>query len=762
MDHLLLIHGFETRCTTLDLRDILLKLLEHKNVEKLWLDPYRENRAVAMFKENLDLSELSRLTADELLGEIIQPTNKIFIRSFGTLKFGVKNKLEMMFKKYIYQYKDLNDDCFEVFFQGGWETVLAVCGKEWRNGEQKLTVLPYFDCFQEPFDEQTERLSNNMKFNCKVVESEVASTESSAWIQNHPTQNTESTDISVDIQQLTLQDETVETFEKSTLIHYEQSIIPWILKILNFEKALKETKFPSKVEIRPTDVTIAGSASLVKKMRQILLEKNFKMTFDHYHEMLFSDAKVLSQLKKIVDDFCYHIVIIGSDDPKMLIEDRIGQLVILPILVRKLVMRLKTYLFTNNLNFDNLVRDVNSNFKSFHILAEGEKLILFAFQGYNKDDLDNVNNLVLSLNPCSIEDTQCSSVNIDNENEQSEQVKNYYFHCESPLLAYIRKFLKDEIVSMKNLDASKRACITLGQHGIKINNSSDKVFKTIEKHLHDILSKIYDKEFRVTFPGLISFLNTEMGHQLQQLISQKYQCQFEFPQMKIEASELRDQLYELQDTYCATEYNKAVLIKTAKCTGLNVHLVQGDVMEINQDMTVEFVSSNDVEECIISTHKKTRNVTILLPKWKIPVETPVQAFSKTIRESLKKCVILMFQQAVTAQCYKIGISTTLMHDSKYPFPLDAMAEIIIDHSMILKAKSNEAQLAGILKTFDLFICESVNENVFKEFMYYLNKKGFHIEQQIEKCLAGFFHSATSGCMEVTCLEMLPWTSYSAV
>lgn len=99
----------------------------------------------------------------------------------------------------------------------------------------------------------------------------------------------------------------------------------------------------------------------------------------------------------------------------------------------------------------------------------------------------------------------------------------------------------------------------------------------------------------------------------------------------------------------------------------------------------------------------------------------------------------MFQQVVTAQCFKIGISTTLMHDSKYAFPLDTVAEIIIDHSMILKARSNEAQFAGIMKTFDLFICESVNENVFKEFMYYLNKKGFLIEQHDEKRLADFFH-----------------------
>lgn len=255
-------------------------------------------------------------------------------------------------------------------------------------------------------------------------------------------------------------------------------------------------------------------------------------------------------------------------------------------------MKTKIYLFTNNSNFDNLVRDVNLNFKLFHILAEKDKLILFALLGYNKDDLDNVNNLVLSQNPCSVKDVQYHSANFDNEIE-NEQVKNYYFACESPLMAYIRKFVKDEIVSLQKLDVSKKTYVTLGQHGIKINTSSDKVFKSIEKHLQEIMNKIYDKEFRVIIPGLKAFLNTEMGHQILQLISQKYQCHIEFPQMKIDSSELGDHPYALNDTNSSIECNKAVLIKTAKCTGMNVHLVQGDLIEINQDVTVELVSSND-------------------------------------------------------------------------------------------------------------------------------------------------------------------------
>lgn len=168
---------------------------------------------------------------------------------------------------------------------------MSICEKEWKIGVVKLTVLPYFDCFQEPFEDQTVRLSHyNMKSMYEFVESEVASTsqsyngqisiepnDSSAGQQDHHTQDTESTDVSEDISKLTIQDTNKETYEKSAIIHYEQRIIPLILKILNIENALKETKFPSKVEVTSTFIDIEGSAFFVKKIHQTLSEKTFKV-----------------------------------------------------------------------------------------------------------------------------------------------------------------------------------------------------------------------------------------------------------------------------------------------------------------------------------------------------------------------------------------------------------------------------------------------------------------------------------------------------
>lgn len=55
MENLLLIHGIATGMKTSDLSAVLSMLFKDKNIEKLWLDPYRENRAVAMFKEKLGM-----------------------------------------------------------------------------------------------------------------------------------------------------------------------------------------------------------------------------------------------------------------------------------------------------------------------------------------------------------------------------------------------------------------------------------------------------------------------------------------------------------------------------------------------------------------------------------------------------------------------------------------------------------------------------------------------------------------------------------
>lgn len=95
-------------------------------------------------------------------------------------------------------------------------------------------------------------------------------------------------------------------------------------------------------------------------------------------------------------------------------------------------------------------------------------------------------------------------------------------------------------------------------------------------------------------------------------------------------------------------------------------------------------------ECSISTQgssKHCAHYTISLPNWKVPKGEGVQEFYKTLREDLNENVNIMFQQAAKISCNKIGISTSQIHDSKYPFPLDVIAEAVVGHSVIFKHRT---------------------------------------------------------------------------
>lgn len=51
----MLIHGFSLGCTAQDLQKIITELFPDKKIQNLWIDPYREHRAVALFEKKLGI-----------------------------------------------------------------------------------------------------------------------------------------------------------------------------------------------------------------------------------------------------------------------------------------------------------------------------------------------------------------------------------------------------------------------------------------------------------------------------------------------------------------------------------------------------------------------------------------------------------------------------------------------------------------------------------------------------------------------------------
>lgn len=175
------------------------------------------------------------------------------------------------------------------------EAVMAVCDIKWISEGKTLTVIPYFDCFQEPFEEQCHRLQQ-VKYNPKSIESEVESTlqHSEVLFTNDSglvsIQDNEPNNIISRIDNLTLQDTSLQDTEEeiakdsdttTTVIYYEERIIPLIINKLNFEKVLQQTNLLSSVQISETDITIVGSAPFLKKIWRPLLQKNFQVQLSY-------------------------------------------------------------------------------------------------------------------------------------------------------------------------------------------------------------------------------------------------------------------------------------------------------------------------------------------------------------------------------------------------------------------------------------------------------------------------------------------------
>ncbi|CAL1546546.1 unnamed protein product, partial [Lymnaea stagnalis] len=102
MSKFVLIDNLPSGTTAQGLAKYLQKKLETKNVGKIWLDPFLEPRAVAMFKKEVDQVEIKHLQEkDTIFGDIqlklIPATHSIFVRTYGSVSKSPKMMLFEMF-----------------------------------------------------------------------------------------------------------------------------------------------------------------------------------------------------------------------------------------------------------------------------------------------------------------------------------------------------------------------------------------------------------------------------------------------------------------------------------------------------------------------------------------------------------------------------------------------------------------------------------------------------------------------------------------
>uniref|UniRef100_A0A2C9M131 Macro domain-containing protein n=1 Tax=Biomphalaria glabrata TaxID=6526 RepID=A0A2C9M131_BIOGL len=274
MEQLMLIIGFEQEIKISKLKELAKNYFEGNELLMIWRDPYSEPRAVLMFQEPLDIESSRKSHYKALKDEnyfvcVEKPTSCIFIRTYKASKYGLIDKLILLFMKTLHtsviDKVQLEDSCFKIEFKDGWDAVLKACNRNWKINETELTVLPFFESFQESFDDQWPRLEleinklNETLFSHDDLETPVNYTEMVEAVSGE--HDTSSVD--------------------NTLIIFTNELMPEIIDKLNIKDALKSHKYEfmihndEKVEISGE---ISGAKNKLRSIQQVIYEEDQQVT----------------------------------------------------------------------------------------------------------------------------------------------------------------------------------------------------------------------------------------------------------------------------------------------------------------------------------------------------------------------------------------------------------------------------------------------------------------------------------------------------
>ncbi|CAL1546550.1 unnamed protein product [Lymnaea stagnalis] len=299
MGKLILITGYPCATTVLELVEFLREIFRDEKLQNVWFDPYREPQAVAMFMQEIDETRLFQLTQHNgiefqdhfLTIKSAEPTQSVFVRTFGAMQQAPTDKLGILFKKKlrpIQNIQQLDDDCFEITFTDGWDAVLEVCGKEWIADKIKLSVCPYFNCFKENLVDSDKRLlglDSSEKLEAKNEVGDLLHIQETLFEDS-------SSSIEPDIRKEN---------ETKTSFFFDNAFMPSLLTSLKFEKALQSEEcyliFHKEQDSEEVDIDIVGSKIIVKKVVKLLHQEYEKVKAAKTKWNFFSLQKVQEDLK---------------------------------------------------------------------------------------------------------------------------------------------------------------------------------------------------------------------------------------------------------------------------------------------------------------------------------------------------------------------------------------------------------------------------------------------------------------------------------
>ncbi|CAL1526686.1 unnamed protein product [Lymnaea stagnalis] len=313
---LMLIAGFPGGTNVHMLVDLLQKFFKKEDLKNVWLDPYREPRAVAFFQHDIDETRLSVLRKQELLKleddvltiKIVKPTWSIFVRTYGAVTFGAIDKLALLMNKKpdrtVNEQRELDDHCFEISFEQGWDAVMEVCKKEWHLEGKKLTVCPYFDCFKEPVPDQFDRVLVQDQLEESVSQTESPSNSSSTSLFH--LEKSQNSNKSMNSQQ-----------NGKELICFQHAFVPFLLELLHFNQALGEhgCHFTSHIDCEEENYEIEGPITTIKRISKMLKREEDKIRLSETRNIFSASKKVWKELKQHLEPAkCFIVQSEASND----------------------------------------------------------------------------------------------------------------------------------------------------------------------------------------------------------------------------------------------------------------------------------------------------------------------------------------------------------------------------------------------------------------------------------------------------------------
>ncbi|XP_059176569.1 uncharacterized protein LOC131956163 [Physella acuta] len=410
MSRLLLVHGFEKGTNHDELLHHLQSLFPEDSIQNLWLDPFKQPRAVAEFERIIDDDKLLsyrkkksfKLKGHCMFVEIEFTTSSMIAKTSATVKIGAKDKLSMLFSskrnggKKVANITELVLNCFEVTFIEGWDAVQAVCQCPWQVEGIQINVCPYFKSFKEPFQEQHHRLQLQEETFITLIQSSrptssLPSQSATAALTQSPTKTVQKVQ------------------KKKSTVFFDNAILPLLLHYFNFDEEV--TKYCDdltvEIDIDEKEANIEGTPDVMKSVHQMLSKEDNKVDLEFPEKDFFSNKKIQNEIKTMIEESEVTIILSGTK-PELFVKDKKDKEVpfykfFTSLFVRRECTSLPSKDFPEKEKLKQFVEKFNSDHSNCQIYMKDVSVTLLSLAS-NTEDLDStvnhINNKIKSaVNP---------------------------------------------------------------------------------------------------------------------------------------------------------------------------------------------------------------------------------------------------------------------------------------------------------------------------------------------------------------------------